>query len=211
MSKVVTVYNTANAPLPIEMRIEAAEFTQDNLKGTGIDPGDLVAFPHQALIQPGRAQTFRIQYVGSPKLTTSRHYYVTVAQLPAARPDNSSAIQLLYNFQVLVSVQPTGAKPMIKVTQAQLTTHDGKSALTMEVVNSGNGYGYFSQGNLLVVEKDASGKEVARRTYAAPEIQQRIGYGLLQSGQTRKVVMPLAEAASGVSVDVRFLPLANAR
>ena len=68
----------------------------------------LQALGVQAMIQPGQTQTFRVQYVGDPDLARSKHYYVTVAQLPVQMPQGQSAIQILYNFQVLVSVSPSG-------------------------------------------------------------------------------------------------------
>src|SRR3546814_13905099 len=53
---------------------------------TSQDPGDLVVFPAQAVIQHGQSQVFRVQYVGDAELDKSRHYYVTVAQLPVQLP-----------------------------------------------------------------------------------------------------------------------------
>jgi P pilus assembly chaperone PapD len=106
MSQVITVENTFDKPLPVELRIEALDLTADGVKPTGRDTGDLAVFPPQALIQPGQRQNFRVQYVGDPGLAKSKHFFITVAQLPVQTTDTQSNIQLLYNFQVLVSVSP---------------------------------------------------------------------------------------------------------
>lgn len=95
MAQLITVENTFATPLPVELRVQSLDFDQNGIKETGKDPGDLLIFPPQALIQPGQTQSFRVQYVGDPDLKTSKHYYVTVAQLPVKLPAGQSAIQIL--------------------------------------------------------------------------------------------------------------------
>ena len=94
MSQVITVENTFATPLPVELTVQELELTPTGLKQTGKDPGDLLIFPPQALIAPGQTQTFRVQFVGDPTLAVSKHYYVTVAQLPVKLPEGQSAIQI---------------------------------------------------------------------------------------------------------------------
>lgn len=207
MSQVVTVENTFTNPLPIEMRIEELSFDQDGAHGTGKDSGDLLVFPPQALIQPGQTQTFRIQFVGDPALARSKHYYVTVAQLPVKLPEGQSAIQILYNFQVLVSIAPPGVKPALKIVSAEVGKNDaGKPIPIITVTNTSMAHGYLSQGRLRIIEKDAAGKEVFRRTIPGPEIQQTIGFGLVTAGQTRRVIVPVVLPAEGGTVEAQFTP-----
>lgn len=207
MSQVVTVENTFTTPLPVEMRIESLAFDEQGAKGTGKDPGDLLVFPPQALIQPGQTQTFRVQFVGDPGLTESKHYYVTVAQLPVKLPEGQSAIQILYNFQVLVSVAPLGVKPALSVTAAEVGKNDaGKPVPVLTVTNASKAHGYLSHGRLRIVEKDTSGKEVFRKTLPGPEIQQTIGFGLVSSGQTRKITVPLVLPVEGGTIEAQFTP-----
>ncbi|MFI4933456.1 MAG: fimbria/pilus periplasmic chaperone [Caulobacterales bacterium] len=207
MAQVVTVENTFTNPLPVEMRIEGLTFDEKGAHGDGKDPGDLLVFPPQALIQPGQTQTFRVQYVGDPSLAKSKHYYVTVAQLPVKLPEGQSAIQILYNFQVLVSVAPQGAKPDLKVTAAEIGKNDqGKPVPVITVYNDANAHGYLSQGHLRIIEKDSSGKEVFRRSIPGPEIQQTIGFGLVTSGQTRKIMVPVVLPSDGGTVEAQFTP-----
>ncbi|MDE1918134.1 MAG: fimbria/pilus periplasmic chaperone [Sphingomonadales bacterium] len=205
MSQIVTVENSFATPLPVELTVQQLELGPDGVKATGKDPGDLLVFPPQALIQPGQTQTFRVQYVGDPDLKTSRHYYITVAQLPVKLPQGQSAIQILYNFQVLVSVAPNGAKPEIKVTKATIG-HDkaGKPVPMLTVTNSSVAHGYLSDGRLRIVEKDAAGKEIFRRTLSGPEIQQTMGFGLVGANQTRSIAVPVELPAEGGSVEATF-------
>ncbi len=205
MSQVVLVENTFATVLPVELTVQELQMTENGVVQTGVDPGDLLIFPPQALIEPGQTQTFRVQYVGDPDLARSKHYYITVAQLPVELPEGQSAIQILYNFQVLVSVSPSGAKPDISVQSASIATApDGKTVPEITVNNASNAHGYLSSGSLRVVEKDASGKEVFRKTLSGAEIQQTIGFGLIGGGQTRKLMLPVELPQSNGSVEVSF-------
>jgi fimbrial chaperone protein len=207
MSQVVTVENTFTNPLPVEMRIEGLTFDENGAHGDNKDPGDLLVFPPQALIQPGQTQTFRVQYVGDPGLAKSKHYYVTVAQLPVKLPEGQSAIQILYNFQVLVSVAPVGVKPNLHITAAEIGKNDkGAPVPVITVVNDSNAHGYLSQGHLRITESDASGKQIFTRTLPGPEIQQTIGFGLVTAGQTRKITVPVVLPSDGGRVEATFTP-----
>ena len=205
MSQVVTVENTFSTPLPVELSIQELELGTDGVKQTGKDPGDLLVFPPQALIEPGQTQTFRVQYVGDPALAKSKHYYITVAQLPVKLPEGQSAIQILYNFQVLISVTPGGAKPKLSIQSAEIGRNDaGKPVPIVIVTNASNAHGYLSGGHLRIIEKDASGKEVFRRTLSGAEIQQTIGFGLIGGGQSRRVIVPVELPQDGGTVEAEF-------
>jgi fimbrial chaperone protein len=207
MTQIITVENTFATPLPVELRVQSLEFDENGVKETGKDPGDLLIFPPQALIQPGQTQSFRVQYVGDPELKTSKHYYVTVAQLPVKLPAGQSAIQILYNFQVLVSIAPNGVKPAIKVQSAEIGHNPaGKPIPLVTLSNTSAAYGYLSEGRLRIVEKDAAGKEVFKRTLSGPETQQTIGFGLVGANQTRRMSLPIELPVDGGSVDVSFTP-----
>jgi fimbrial chaperone protein len=207
MSQIITVENTFARQLPVELTVQELELTSDGVKGTGKDPGDLLIFPPQALIEPGQTQTFRVQYIGDPELARSKHYYVTVAQLPVKLPEGQSAIQILYNFQVLVSVAPTGMKPALKVQSAELGhDKDGKPVPVLTLVNGSTAHGYLSGGHLRVVAKDASGAQVFSKTLSGPDIQQTMGFGLVGGGQTRKVSVPVPLPEAAASVDATFTP-----
>ena len=205
MSQVVTVENTFANPLPVEITIQELDLTTDGVKPTGRDPGDLLVFPPQALIEPGQTQTFRVQFVGDAELAKSKHYYITVAQLPVKLPEGQSAIQILYNFQVLVSVAPGGAKPQLTVQGAEIGRNaEGKPVPIVTVANASNVHGYLSGGQLRIVEKDAAGKEVFRRTLSGAEIQQTIGFGLIGGEQSRRVTVPVELPQAGGSIEASF-------
>lgn len=207
MTQVITVENTFSTPLPVELTVQELKLTEDGVSLTGVDPGDLLVFPPQALIQPGQTQTFRVQYVGDPDLAASKHYYITVAQLPVTLPEGKSAIQILYNFQVLISIAPAGIKPAITVQSASVGRNaDGKPVPQLMIRNDSAAHGYLSDGRLRIVEKDASGKEIFRRTMSGPEIQQTIGFGLIGAKQERRVTVPLELPSADGTVEATFSP-----
>ncbi len=205
MSSVITVENTFATPLPVELSIQELELTPDGVKQTGTDPGDLMIFPPQAIIEPGQTQTFRLQYVGDPALAKSKHYYITVAQLPVKLPEGQSAIQILYNFQVLVSVAPSGVKPQISIQGAEIGKNaDGKPVPVITVANDAVAHGYLANGRLRIVQKDAAGKQVFTKSLSGAEIQQSMGFGLIGSGQVRKVTVPVELPSAQGSVEASF-------
>jgi fimbrial chaperone protein len=207
MSQVITVENTFAAPLPVELRVQELTLDEDGVKLTGVDPGDLLVFPPQAIIQPGQTQSFRVQYVGEPDLKASKHYYITVAQLPVKLPEGQSAIQILYNFQVLVSVTPTGSKPAMSVQSAEVGHNaDGKPVPVVVMTNASIAHGYLSNGRLRIVQRDAAGKEVFKQSLSGPEIQQTIGFGLVGANQTRRITVPLVLPLDGGTIDASFEP-----
>lgn len=207
MTQVITVENTFATPLPVELTVQELKLTEEGVSLTGVDPGDLLVFPPQALIQPGQTQTFRVQYVGDPDLAASKHYYITVAQLPVKLPEGKSAIQILYNFQVLISIAPAGVKPAISVQSASVGRNaDGKPVAQLMVRNDSAAHGYLSDGRLRIVEKDSAGNEIFRKTMSGPEIQQTIGFGLIGAKQERRVTVPVELPSADGSVEATFSP-----
>ena len=206
MSQTITVENTFATPLPVELTVQELELGTDGVKQTGKDPGDLLVFPPQTIIAPGQTQTFRVQYVGDPALAKSKHYYVTVAQLPIKLPEGQSAIQILYNFQVLISVGPLGVKPKIEVqSSAPAPGAGGKTYASVTVVNESPAHGYLSNGHLHLTEKDKSGAQVFSKTLSGAEIQQTMGFGLIGGGQTRRVAVPVELPLADGTVEASFV------
>jgi fimbrial chaperone protein len=207
-SRTITVENTNADRLPVELKIESLSFADDGLKVEGPSK-DLAVFPAQAVIGAGRTQAFRLQWVGGP-IDSSRSYYVTVGQAPVTLPQGNSAIQVLYNFRVLVSVSPSRGSASLRVESASIGKgEDGKPAPVIVVHNDSSAHGYVSRNTLSVTERDAQGKPSFQRTYTPAEIQQMIGYGLIGPGQRRSLILPISLPSESGSVEAKFLPEAH--
>lgn len=191
----ISVNNTGATSLPIEINVIPLTPT-----ATGLESGkpnadeDLLVSPPSVLIPAGKTQTFRIQWVGDPDLNASKHYYVSINQLPVKLPEGESAVQVVYNFQVLASVSSPGKKAQLAVTSTEPATLNGKPAVAITVANSGGAHGYISQHRLKVSATGASGAEIMTKTISGSEFQQLVGYGLVATGQTRTVTIPLETA-----------------
>ena len=200
MSAPVRVENNGPNPLPVEVRLVETDFAVDAVGASDRLSDDIIAFPPQAIIPPGETQVFRLQYVGDPGADRSKHYYAEVAQLPVELPEGQSAIQILYNFQVMVNVaSPTAGDAALTIESAEIVQNaEGKNMAAFTVRNSGRNYGYLSSGNLTIRHTDAAGNETVRRTLTGNEIQQMIGFGLVGPEMSRRFVAPIElESAEG--------------
>jgi len=188
----ISVNNTGASSLPIEIHVTPLTPT-----ATGLQPGkadsddDLLVTPPSALVPAGTTQTFRVQWIGDPELTASKHYYVSIDQLPVKLPEGQSAVQVVYNFQVLVSVSSPDKKPELAVTAVAPVIVDGKPAVAITVRNNGQAHGYISQHRLKITATDSSGAEIFSKTISGAEFQQLVGYGLVATGQSRTVDVPV--------------------
>lgn len=201
MSAPIRVENNGPNPLPVEIRIVESEFAADSVRASDRASEDLLVFPPQALIAPGATQVFRLQYVGDPGAATSKHYYAEVAQLPVELPEGQSAIQILYNFQVMVNVGTIGAKPpALAISDVVIVKNaDNKDVFAFTVTNATPNYGYLSNGRLTFIQKDG-GKDLVRRTLSSNDIQQQIGYGLIGPNTSRRFISPVeAQGPAGTA------------
>jgi P pilus assembly chaperone PapD len=189
----ISVTNTGASALPIEIMV-----TQLRPTATGFEPiegsdadEDLLVSPPSALIAAGKTQSFRVQWIGEPDLAASKHFYVSINQLPVKLPEGQSAVQVVYNFQVLVSVSSPNKKPQLALTSVAPATVEGKPVAAVTVHNNGQAHGYISQRKIKITQTDASGAEGFSKTVSGAEFQQLVGYGLVATGQTRTVNVPL--------------------
>jgi fimbrial chaperone protein len=201
----VSVENTSTDPLPVELRIFEAVLDTNGVSVSSTASEDLLIFPPQAIVAPGATQSFRIQYAGDPEMARSRHYYVTVAQLPVQLPEGTSAIQIVYNFNVIVSVAAAGQTADISAVSGEVVKNaEGKSVAAFTVANAGRNYDYLINGRLRLVQKDAAGKEVFRKTLSGQEIQQTIGFGLIGPEVARRIVTSIELPSAEGSLSVEF-------
>ena len=207
MSQVITIENKYAKPVILEMLSQEAEYTDDGVRGVGKPTEDLLMFPPQVQIAPGGSQAIRIQYVGDPELAKSKHYFVTVAQLPVKMPDGQSGVQLLYNFQIVTGVAMAGKRANIKVVSAEsYMGEDGKPRLLLVLNNETDTYGYLSGGSLRIAQKNAAGQETFKKNLNSDQISQEIGFGLVGAGQIRRLKTPIILPEAGGTVEAAFSP-----
>jgi fimbrial chaperone protein len=210
----VQVENSGTDPLPVELRVSRAVLDSNGVTVGEEAPDDLLIFPPQAIIPPGQTQSFRIQYIGDPDMERSQHYFVTVAQLPVQLPEGTSAIQIVYNFNVIVSVAAPGKTASItvgggEIVPAVAATEDtpGRGpTIAFTATNTGDNYDYLINGRLRFVQRNAAGQEIFRQTLTGEQIQQQIGFGLIGAGVTRRIATTLELPSADGTLSVEFTP-----
>lgn len=211
-SAIITLQNTFAETVPAEVTVHPVRIVDGELKEFEAEEvDDILVFPAQASLGPNQSQAFRIQWIGEPELSESKHYYVTIAQLPVAFPENQNTIQVLHRFKVLVSVGTASGSSVLNVDNAEIVSDaDGVSRPVLTVRNSGNSYGYVANNRMTVIQRDNSGAEIFRQTFEPDEIRQRMGLGLIPSGQVRRLPVNVALPQSAGNVTVELSPAENA-
>ena len=202
----IRVENTGTGPLPVEVRLVETDLLPDAVKASNRVTEDLVAIPSQAIIQPGQTQAFRIQYVGNAEADTSRHYYAEVAQIPVEVPGGQSTIQVLYNFQAMVNVASVVAGPPDLSIEGAEILHpaNAPARIAFTVRNAGANYGYLSNSSITLIQRNAAGAEVLRRSLSGSDVQQMIGFGLVGPRTSRKFVAPIDLPSGDGTAEVRM-------
>jgi P pilus assembly chaperone PapD len=188
------VTNPGSSSLPVEITVSEIHIGSD---GETINiPADelLLIYPPQADIEPGGAQTFRVQWIGDPEIATSHNYRVSVSQVPVKRPEQSSGIQLVLSFGVLLSVSPPESTSNIVVSNvAPIADQDGKTAVALSVKNPGNKYAFMKKAAIRW-----QGNSNWSANLNAVEVEKKLGLGIVQPGKERRFLIPI-DVPPGVS------------
>lgn len=205
-SAIISLQNTFPETVPVELTAHPIRIVNGELQEIEDEEAeDLLIFPAQATIPGGQTQAFRVQWVGEPDLKESKHFYVTAAQLPVALSENQNAIQVLHRFKILVSVGAASATSELHVAEARIDLDaNGKPRPVLTIRNDGTTYAYVGQRRMTIVQRGAGGEEVFRKTFEPDEISQRMGMGLVPSGQSRilPVNVELPQAAGTLSIEL---------
>jgi fimbrial chaperone protein len=203
----ISVTNTAAGDIPVAISVSEATVSPTGEVTTTPVEDLFVIFPAQAQIKPGATQRFRIQWAGEPDLPKSRTFIFSVAQQPVALPGGVSGIQVLYNFEVILSVAPPRQRATMTISNAAFETVDGTRRAALTMVNPGNIHAYLSGARVQLEAKDASGKQVWTKTLQPEEFAQAIGVGLVQPGSTRRFILPidLPEGGETITATVRYV------
>ncbi|MGI9449926.1 MAG: fimbrial biogenesis chaperone [Geminicoccaceae bacterium] len=154
----VDITNPTDRPLPIEITINRRRFDDDNEETLTPADDDFLIFPPATVVEPGKTQRVRLQWLGEPELATSQSYYARIAQVPITESgDEGNEIQLVLAFNIAVHVSPEHAEADIRSTGSSLGRDaEGKPILLAKLENHGSGYAYASQLALTLTSPTAS-------------------------------------------------------
>lgn len=181
--------NDTDRDKPYEIRMMAAEISEDGELSLSPADEDFFIFPTQTIVEANSQQVFRIQYVGDPELAKSEIYYATVKQIPVGFDGTGGQIEFVINYNVLVNVVPEGTVPEAAVDQVQITTLDEQTGFNVRVSNTGSRYFLAGQANWRITATAEDGTEFSFN-YRNNEMSQIIGAGVVVPGHARKFFVP---------------------
>lgn len=147
-STVLRIQNDSDKPITIEMVAEKRSFDEAGAEHRTPADDDFVLFPPQAVIAAGATQAIRVQYVGTPSLTHSETYTVTVRQVPVQLPNNGqTGVQFLFNFSTLANIVPAGAKADVRVTSLEPVNGGG---YRLHLTNQGTSYANIAAASVAI-------------------------------------------------------------
>jgi fimbrial chaperone protein len=201
----LTVDNNSKSPLPVEITIK--RMTQDEngeRKYHDDAQGEFLILPPQAMIAPGGAQTFRIQWVGEPQLAKSKSYMLFANQVPVKLPANTSGVQMVSSMGALINVAPPQSTGDLKVvaTGIEADKKTGKRHPTLTVENTTKTHALLPKAAIKL--QSGSWQE----SFAPDQLAGQIGIGLVPPGQRRKFVLPvnLPQGVTSVQASLEYAP-----
>lgn len=202
----INVANTGIADLPVALTYDELILNEDGTTERIARDDLFTIFPMQSVIKPNSTQRFRLVWVGG-ELEKSRTFVFTVAQIPVTFAEGESGIQIVYNFEAIVNVAPSGGKPLLKVLNSHFETVEGKRRAVLDMENVAATHGYLSGTKLSLQAKDSAGKVIWSRNYEPDQIYQQVGMGLIQPGAKRKFTLPfdLPEGGETLSATIKYI------
>jgi fimbrial chaperone protein len=134
----IRIENPHDHPITVEMVTEQRDFDANGKETRTPAEDDFLIFPPQTLVQPGKTQLIRYQYIGDPKIPATKAYVINVRQLPIdLKPDAASGMKFLYTFGLARYVVPEGA---VAVPTAENIHLGQNGSLEFVLKNTGNGH-----------------------------------------------------------------------
>jgi fimbrial chaperone protein len=158
----MSLKNTGGVPITLELIPFRATVDEAGTPTRIDDLKDLMVYPPQTIVPPGKEQVVQIRYIGDPALVDARMYGVRVAQLPidfttggVGKAGATSTVKVSFNFLTHIIVSPSAAVPVLSVA-TESRSPDGGLLITLK--NSGSGVAMVSES--AIVLSDTSGKSV---------------------------------------------------
>ena len=193
--------NTEATPITLELTGLSVTVGPDGQAVRVPEEDDLLVFPPQTIIPPGREQVVQVRYVGAPDIESARVYGVRVSQLPvslsaAQDEETGTDLKIGVDFISHLIVQGDGMEATLSVGAPERTEDGG---LRAPISNTGDGVAIGS--DLVWTLTDANGTE--RRV--TNEGAQLDGFGAVLNDGVARTVSFSPEAVRGLEGDVRVV------
>lgn len=155
-STVLRVENTTDQPITLEVSAERRSWDENGKETRTPANDDFVVLPPQMIVQPGKTQAVRVQYVGPPVTTDTAMYVIGINQVPVRDPNAATGVQFVINFGTAAYVVPVGAKTVLSVVSVEKAAEPGM----MRVVLENTGARYAPLGNTNFTFTNAAGQRM---------------------------------------------------
>ena len=199
----IELTNDNDRDIPYEVRMVLGEISETGeLMMTAADDQFLV-FPTQAIVESRSQQVFRIQYVGDPEMAQSTVYYMSIQQIPVEFEGDSSQVQVVVNYNVLVNVVPDGTFPEAAVSDIEPAVVEERPGFNIRVSNVGTRYFLAGLADWSIRGTAEDGTEYSA-SYNNDELTREIGVGVVGPGRARLFFVPTDTplVAGTIQVDV---------
>ncbi len=159
----LTITNTDSSAIALELTGLRVTTDEDGVVSREEEYEDLMIFPMQTSIPPGRSQVVQVRYVGDQNLEAGRVYAVKVEQLPVAigskaSGDVTSQVKIGLSFFSHILVQAQTAEPDLIISSIQQSSDDG---LDFSIENIGQGTALLKEMQWTISDEDNKTKTVA--------------------------------------------------
>lgn len=183
---VLRVDNTTERALTLEVSVEKRSWDERGNETRTPADEDFLILPPQMIVEPGKTQAIRVQYVGAPALDQTAMYVVGVNQVPVADPTAGTGVQFVINFGTAAYVVPAGAKTELKIVSVGEASDAGK----MEVVLENSGARYAPLGNTTWTFTNGAGQKME---LSGDPLRETLVASVVPSGGRRIFTVPAEE------------------
>ncbi|MFK4003111.1 fimbria/pilus periplasmic chaperone [Qipengyuania sp. NPDC077563] len=201
----VELTNDSLRDIPFEAVMMRGVITEDGELEMSPAEEQFLVFPAQAIVEGNSQQVFRVQYVGEPELSQSEIYYLALRQVPVEFEGETTQVQIVVNYNVLVNVVPDGTAPVAAVAEINPSTQDEKDGLSLLVRNDGNRYFMAGLSDWIVTGTTSDGNRYEGK-FKGGELTRHIGVGVVGPGRTRRFFLPTDVKLNPGSVQVEINP-----
>jgi fimbrial chaperone protein len=140
-AQVFRIENTTASPIAVEISAKQRKMLESGEDELSDADDQFTIVPAQLVLQPGQAQSVRVQYVGAPAVQVERAFRLIAEQLPIdvgqAPAANAGQMRLLVRYVASIYVVPAAPRAVLSVRDVKLTQSLGRPTIEFLVVNEG--------------------------------------------------------------------------
>ena len=158
------VENTTEGRIAVQVSIVSREMDPTGSETHESAAAEFLVYPAQIILDPGQRQTVRVQWLGSPSITTELSYRIVAEQLPVSFEDESTEggqIDIMFRYMGALYVVPPDARAEVSVESAMVERRGDETILRLTLVNEGNAHTILRDLTVTVGDVTLAGDDLA--------------------------------------------------